>query len=422
MAKQNAWMMPAAGVGAAVLVAAIGAVLYLGRPMEEEALPQPVAAVPEPATGDNGKIESAEAVPTPAQILPSFDLVRIPPDGLATVAGQAEPGTEVHILVDGAEVAKAETNDRGEFVALFALEASGAAREMQLVSGTGASALASAESVIVAPANLAKPAGTETSEVVLAEGEIAPPEAEEATGATDGPALSGGAPLAASGTGSAIAQQVLEGAATGGDSVESSASPTVLMADDDGVRVLQQDGTAPGTLHIDAVSYDPEGRVFVSGRAAPGAALRFYIDQGFVTRTEAGADGQWRTELQDVAAGRYSLRADQVDEWGKVVSRAEIPFHREEVALLAQIAEEPTEAEPSGSATGTSENAAETGIATPASRIASVTVQPGNTLWGIASKRYGDGFLYVRVFDANRDQIRNPDLIYPGQIFQLPEE
>lgn len=50
-----------------------------------------------------------------------------------------------------------------------------------------------------------------------------------------------------------------------------------------------------------------------------------------------------------------------------------------------------------------------------------VTVQPGFTLWGIASETYGDGFLYVQLFEANKDQIRDPDLIYPGQIFELPE-
>ena len=38
----------------------------------------------------------------------------------------------------------------------------------------------------------------------------------------------------------------------------------------------------------------------------------------------------------------------------------------------------------------------------------------------IAKERYGDGILYVEVFDANRDKIRDPDLIYPGQIFVLP--
>ncbi|MCB2136331.1 MAG: LysM peptidoglycan-binding domain-containing protein [Rhodobacteraceae bacterium] len=56
--------------------------------------------------------------------------------------------------------------------------------------------------------------------------------------------------------------------------------------------------------------------------------------------------------------------------------------------------------------------------AAPRAKI--ITVQPGFTLWGIASANYGDGILYVKVFEANRSQIRDPDLIYPGQIFTVP--
>jgi nucleoid-associated protein YgaU len=57
----------------------------------------------------------------------------------------------------------------------------------------------------------------------------------------------------------------------------------------------------------------------------------------------------------------------------------------------------------------------------PASAPVTVTVQPGFTLWGIAQERYGDGVLYVQVFEANRDKIKNPDLIYPGQVFSVPD-
>jgi nucleoid-associated protein YgaU len=50
----------------------------------------------------------------------------------------------------------------------------------------------------------------------------------------------------------------------------------------------------------------------------------------------------------------------------------------------------------------------------------SITVQPGYTLWGIARASLGDGILYVQVYNANKDKIKNPDLIYPGQVFTLP--
>lgn len=62
---------------------------------------------------------------------------------------------------------------------------------------------------------------------------------------------------------------------------------------------------------------------------------------------------------------------------------------------------------------------AEAATASPPPPV-TVTVQPGFTLWGIAQERYGDGVMYVQVFDANRDKIRDPDLIYPGQVFTVP--
>ena len=50
----------------------------------------------------------------------------------------------------------------------------------------------------------------------------------------------------------------------------------------------------------------------------------------------------------------------------------------------------------------------------------SVRVERGNSLWRIARRQYGKGVLYSVIFDANRDQIENPDLIYPGQVFFVP--
>lgn len=56
-----------------------------------------------------------------------------------------------------------------------------------------------------------------------------------------------------------------------------------------------------------------------------------------------------------------------------------------------------------------------------AGRVTAVTVQPGNTLWALARENYGEGIRYVQLFEANRDKIRDPDLIYPGQVFDIPE-
>jgi len=52
----------------------------------------------------------------------------------------------------------------------------------------------------------------------------------------------------------------------------------------------------------------------------------------------------------------------------------------------------------------------------------SYTVVPGDHLWGIAKKpeHYGNPFAWPNIYRANRDQIKNPDLIYPNQIFKIP--
>ena len=49
-----------------------------------------------------------------------------------------------------------------------------------------------------------------------------------------------------------------------------------------------------------------------------------------------------------------------------------------------------------------------------------VLVQSGDTLWGIAETAYGSGARYTEIFEANREVIVDPDLIYPGQKIRIP--
>ena len=50
----------------------------------------------------------------------------------------------------------------------------------------------------------------------------------------------------------------------------------------------------------------------------------------------------------------------------------------------------------------------------------SYTVKSGDSLWKISEQMYGNGNDWRRIYEANKDQIKNPDLIYPGQTFKIP--
>ena len=180
-------------------------------------------------------------------------------------------------------------------------------------------------------------------------------------------------------------------------------APTVLLADDTGIRVLQSDAppAAQDNISIDAITYDTEGDVALSGRSSGNNFVRVYIDNQPLLTTPVEGDGQWRADLPDIDTGVYTLRVDEVDAEGAVVSRTETPFKREAVETIQALDTRSNDAQ--------------------IAPVQLITVQPGNTLWGIADQNYGDGLLYVRVFEANADRIRDPDLIYPGQIFTVPD-
>lgn len=58
--------------------------------------------------------------------------------------------------------------------------------------------------------------------------------------------------------------------------------------------------------------------------------------------------------------------------------------------------------------------------ASTAPKTKTYTVKKGDTLWAIASKYYGSGAQYTKIYKANTDKISNPNLIYPGQVFTIP--
>jgi nucleoid-associated protein YgaU len=354
-----------------------------------------------------------EVVPEVVIAPPSFDLVRVEKDGSALVAGAAQPEAILSLRVTGEEIVSVPADGQGKFVAMFNLAPSVAPRVlslvMQLPDGTE---VAAAGSVVIAPT---------VAPVVVAEAPAEEPR-EEAMAEVE---TSEAAPAPAA------AAEVAPSA------------PAALLVTDEGAKVLQAAQDMPPELvanvTIDTITYTPEGAVQLAGRGTPERVVRLYLDNAPLSEVVISAAGDWAVTLPDVAAGIYTLRADQLDAAGAVTSRFETPFKRETVEALAAASageaeaeagapadaaagaetagEVVAEAEPAAEAVGAAEGEAVAEAVAPVT----VTVQPGFTLWQIASEQLGAGPRYVQVFEANKDQIRDPDLIYPGQVFAIPE-
>jgi nucleoid-associated protein YgaU len=149
-------------------------------------------------------------------------------------------------------------------------------------------------------------------------------------------------------------------------------------------------GGSGASPQIGIVQYDGAGHLSVSGHAAPDERVLLYIENKPVGDTRANAQGDWSVKVgETVAVGNYALRADSIGKDDKVRARAQLQFRRVEV---------------------------------PKDLAGSqfLVVQPGDTLWHIARRTYGEGLLFTDIYHANRSEITDPNLIYPGQIVALP--
>jgi hypothetical protein len=167
-------------------------------------------------------------------------------------------------------------------------------------------------------------------------------------------------------------------------------SVAVLLPKDAPARPLQGSPAAPpGVLALDAVEYDAKGEVVVGGQAKPGARIRIYLGGALLGTATADETGRWTTKpTHAIDPGTYTLRADEVAPDGRVIARVSVPFRR--------------------------------AVVTAGGPGDLVTVQPGDNLWNIARQTYGSGPRYAVIYAANQTDIRDPDLIYPGQVFRLP--
>ena len=447
---------------------------------------------------------SAPIAPQPIIIdiaVPRFDLVRIEDDGSALIAGLAEGTGYVILSVDGVELpgARSNLNGSGQFV-IFAFlppKLTPQALRLNLYTDGENGLIVSDEIVFVAAA----PKNENQEDVVATvsedTAEIDPqlealPQTEEVVASVSEDTAEIDPQLEALPQTEDVVASVSEDTAEIDPQPEpvmqteasaGSATTKVLLVDETGVKILQ-DGEEAGpfiTVSIDTISYNLQGDVSIGGRAAGRGFVRIYLDNRAITTSQISDSGYWTVDLLNVEAGLYTLRVDELNSVGDVMSRSETPFKREEptelAALMAEtdevVVDDAAEAETVAAASDTLksdtagkvqqeseitqtvvdvqaqvENLAasasdiyfeveasgasskgvggepvelDASLRAPSVTFRVKTVQPGSTLWAIAKESYGAGIEYFKVFDANKERIRDPDLIYPGQVFEIPD-
>lgn len=258
---------------------------------------------------------------------PSFDVVRIDPKGNMVMAGRARSGATVIILDGEKEIGRVTADGRGEWVYIPETPVAPGTRQFSLKSTDDKGDDVYSQNVVV----------------------MSVPE-------RDGEIL------------------IVEQSRSGGRS-----------------RVLQGP-TAPAgadALTIETVDYNAKGKFTLSGKADPASTIQIYMDNKFIGRATADANGYWQVQPEGVAtAGKHVIRADQIGANNNVMARVEVPFALDASQLQMAAGE--------------------------------ITVIKGNSLWRIARRAYGAGINYTLIYEANKDQIKDPNLIYPGQVFNLP--
>ncbi|TFZ58599.1 LysM peptidoglycan-binding domain-containing protein [Methylorubrum sp. Q1] len=404
---------------------------------------------------------AADARPRADDGTPTFDIVRVEPDGASMIAGRAAPNSRIELLRDGQPFASAQADASGQF-ALTPPDLPPGSSDIALrATGADGKPLPGRESVTVVVAETRN-----TKPLIALTAPDAPTRVLSQPGAPD---ASGKAP------------------ATVAAETPGRAGPESRAAE--GTREAGKAASEAGALRIVSVDAQEGGRLHVTGQTTAWSSLRLYLNDTMVASGQSGADGRVAFTIgRGVKPGAYRIRVDSVDSGGgKVKARAEVAFAypdsvpptryadnspAEKTAAAATgkpaatappapklksgevgAAPSPTAPPPkASSAAGTGpERPAASGTASLAAsaptpgadgkaaalsprrpdgteggsvfvpEVATARITRGDSLWQISRRIYGRGNRYTVIYDANQDQIRDPNRIYPGQMFVLPK-
>jgi nucleoid-associated protein YgaU len=375
MPSQRTLVLVGAAAVAVVIVGA-GAVAWIrAERLEPNPADFAVARAPvEPKPPTAAPPESAPApvdkAPAPTAALePAFDIVNVDPSGEAVIAGRAAPNEKVELRDGGKTVAEATADASGQFVIIPPAFAAG---DHSLTLAANAD---KGQPAISSPVAVSVPA--QQAKMGVAAG---PPEAK--------PSVVAAVPANPNAEPSSLGMRTL-------------ATPVPV----NGARVA-----------IQSVEADALGGLVAKGSAQPNTTLRLYLNQADVAEAKTQSDGRWSLTIQGgMSPGSYVIQADEINPSGAtVVASANTPFDYPDVptAPALQAAAAPASAEPSPTASP----------ADPVIQsVQTKRVATGHTLWALSKSYYGDPTRYPAIVEANRAQIHNPNVIFPGQVFVVPK-
>jgi nucleoid-associated protein YgaU len=331
--------------------------------------PDALAAAQAKAEAAVAALAGAPVPPDSDDGVPAFDVARIEPTGEAVIAGRALPGATVELLRNGELHDRVVADQSGQFVMV----------PPRFPSGTYDLTLRSRQ-----------PDGKQATSRQSVAVAIEP-------GPTDRPVVA----------------------------LMTPGKPTVVLSQPTPPKPMA------GAVVVESVEIEPGGKFHASGRAHPGGAVRLYLNDTFIASATAGADGRFAVTInQGVAPGSYRVRVDEMEhDSGAVRARAEVPFNVPDTMVAASVPAQTTASKQPDSAAAQPRLAAAAASVLPdrgspsnvvVPKIATTTVSRGDSLWRLSRQTYGVGTRYAVIYKANREQIRNPNLIRPGQIFVLP--
>ncbi len=385
MPSQTTLVWAAAAVSAVVVAAGAGAVVWthpglLGplpaaAPQVVASAPaelKPTAVPPAPpavqaatATPSASAPDAKPAKEAPASpVEPAFDVVNVDPSGDAVIAGRAAPNAKVELRDAGKRVADVTADASGQFVII----------PPALAPGDHSLSLAASD-------DKAQP---ETSKTVAVS--VPAPEAKAAAAPAPPPA---------------------------------NAAPPVLPAPPlQAMRTVATPARVAGArVAIQSVEADAAGGLVAKGSADPNATVRLYLNDARVADARTQSDGRWSLTIQHgMTPGGYLLRADEINPGAATgVASVNTPF---------DYPEPPASASPAAPGSA-SASLAQSSAASPADPVVESVqtkkVALGHTLWELSRNYYGDPTRYPEIYEANKWEIHNPNLIYPGEVFVVPK-